>query len=59
VTTSARRRTRAEEAGEETDGKVSGALGSSLLAGEYGLKIVRKVLPSLPILLAPLFLLVS
>jgi chorismate mutase len=31
-----------EEAGEETDGKVSGALGSSLLAGEYGLKIVRK-----------------
>jgi hypothetical protein len=32
-----------EEAGEETDGQFSGALGSSLLASEYGLKIVRKV----------------
>jgi chorismate mutase len=31
-----------EEAGEETEGKISAALGSSLLAGEYGLKIVHK-----------------
>jgi prephenate dehydratase len=37
-----------EEAGEETDGRFSGALGSSLLASEYGLKIVRKVKCPLP-----------